>query len=109
MRSTYTMYDGNHQAVGFAFTTELTGRPVELSRLYVLPGSTRGKGHGRALLRAVCKDADREHKNLMIKLELEPEMDFARLITLFQEFGFKRQESSIMTRVWVQLPKVEFA
>jgi hypothetical protein len=58
-------------------------------------------------LRAVCLDADREHKDLLLSVDPDPEMDFARLVTLYQSFGFTMlDDGTTMRRTWKQLPKV---
>lgn len=101
MKPTYSMFDGNHNIVGFAFT--LDGNPALLTGVHVLP-QYRGHGHGRALVGQVCRDADREHKDLMLSLDHDPEIDFIRYMNFFKDFGFTALEDGItMRRSWVNL------
>lgn len=101
MKPTYTMYDGKHQVVGFAFTMD--GNPALLTGVHVIP-KYRGHGHGRALVTAVCRDADREHKDLMLSLDPDPDVDFIRYMEFFKSFGFRAEEDDItMRRAWVNL------
>jgi hypothetical protein len=87
MKSRYTMFNGKHEIVGFAFVVD--GNPAQIEKIFVIG---ENQGHEEALIRAVCLDADREHKNLRacgIEVDLAP-------------FGF----DSTGSRKWVQLPKV---
>lgn len=109
MKGIYTLYNGVRQIVGFAYTIDgEPGEPVLLSRLWVLP-EYRGNGHGRALLKWVTIDADREYRNLLLAVDPDQDMDFDRLVKLYSEYGFTMLEDGIsMKRNWKFLPKVGF-
>lgn len=85
MKHEYVMYNGNHEVVGMAFVVD--GKPAFVTRLFVLE-KFRGQGHGRALLRLVCRDATRERKALLLSVEPDPGMDAHRLMNLYEEFDF---------------------
>lgn len=105
MKPSYVMYDGNRNVVGLAYVTEANGKPAELTRLFVSPAH-RGKGHGRALLKAITTEADREYKNISLTITPDADMDPTRLVVLFQTYGFEVQGNNTMTRTWRQLPRV---
>lgn len=108
MKTTLTMYNGDHEPVGWIFTLGDTqyGMPVLITRLYVLD-KYRGHGHGRALLRALCTQADRENKDLLLSVQPDPEIDESRLLSFYESFGFTAlSDGTTMLRKWVALPKV---
>lgn len=105
MKPTYTMFDGNRNIAGFAFTMD--GNPALLTGVHVLP-KHRGHGHGRALVAAVCRDADREHRDLLLSIDPDPDMDFDRYLKFFTEFGFQLlEDGTTMLREWVNLANAE--
>lgn len=85
MRPMYIMFNGNHEVVGMA--TTINGFPAYLTHLSI-ERAHRGQGHGRALLRLVCRDADREHRDLVLVAHRDDAMDIHRLDNMFEEFGF---------------------
>lgn len=104
MKSSYVMYDGHRNVVGLAYVTEANGKPAQLTRLFVSP-EHRGKGHGRALLKAITTEADREYKNILLSITTDPDVDLARLVKFFLTFGFE-VNGDTMIRKWRQLPRV---
>lgn len=93
MKTTLIMYgfpNGERAPVGFAFTlgNSSYGEPVVVTKIYVID-EYRGKGHGRAIMRMLTQQADREFKDLLVKLEPDEGMDIDRLIGLGCEFGFR--------------------
>jgi predicted GNAT family acetyltransferase len=73
------MYNGNRAPVSFACLTGL-----EIDSVYTLYGHER-QGHARAVLKAVCLDADREKVN--VSITVKPDCpDFFRELLL--NFGF---------------------
>lgn len=106
MKPVYTMWDGQKNIVGYAMTmgSDHWGEPALLTTLYVIP-KYRGLGHGPALLKAVCKDADREHKDLVLSLHPDPEVDYDRYAEFFRKEGFEfvDQPDPTMYRNWKKL------
>lgn len=103
MRPTYVMYNGksgdDRKVVGMA--TTIDEDPAFLTHVHVYPAH-RGQGHGRALLRLVTRDADREHRDLMLAVHGDPDMDSHRLQNLFEEFDFYSMgdDGVTMKRKW---------
>lgn len=110
MKTSLTMYafpDGKRTPVGFVFTLGDTpwGQPVILTRVWVMD-RYRGQGHGKALLKAITNQADRENKDLLLSVQPDPDMDFNRIVKLYESFGFKMQnDGTTMHRKYVHLPK----
>lgn len=105
MKPAYLMYDGERHIVGLAYT--VGENPVILTSIFVSP-EERGKGHGRALLKAVCTDADREHKNVMLSVDPNPGIDRDRLVKLCLSFGFEHliDDATTMLRKWRKLAAI---
>lgn len=98
MKPVYIMYDGQHNIVGFAYTID--GRPALLTSLNVR-SPYRGNGHARALLRAVCIDADREMRDLLLSVDPDPDIDSDRLVKLYESYGFVMlKDKQTMRRTW---------
>lgn len=63
----------------------LRGGLLEISR-FTTPKQDRGKGHGTALLQAVCDEADEASKSLILLA------DSASLAMYYERFGFERMQ-----------------
>lgn len=110
MKETLIMYNGkkeNGDVAGFVFTLGDTpfGKPVILTKVFVIE-KHRGHGHGRALMRAITNEADRETKDLILSVDPDPGMDFDRLVKFYESFGFTMMaDGTSMYRKYVKLPK----
>jgi len=87
VRDLYIMRDAR-SPVGYASTEVASSSMTVLTKLYVDP-EKRNLGHGTALLRLVCRDADRERRHLGLNFEPHSGMDRERLKKLFLNHGFE--------------------
>jgi GNAT superfamily N-acetyltransferase len=109
MKTTLTMYGPNHEPVGFVFTLGDTPwpEPVIVTGLHVRE-DYRGKGHGTALMKALCTQADRQMKDLVLSVQPDPEIDFNRLVTFYQRFDFAMlEDGTTMRRKYHYIPRVD--
>lgn len=109
MKKTLTMYGAggmrSGEPVGFVFTMGDSpwGEPVILTKIFVLE-KYRNQGHGKALMAAILKQADREHKDVVLVVAPDPDTDFRRLVDFCESFGFKMLSDGLtMRRRWVEL------
>ncbi len=78
-----------------AIPEEMRANVREVLRLYV-PSHHRKKGLGRALLKQVCEEADKDGTVLMLwpRQYGDGEMETAQLISWYKRFGFIETQSA---------------
>jgi len=81
-------------ALSFVWSLEHAGRAAWLEELYVVPGE-RGRGIGRALLRAAC---DLATANGAVAVDLEVDAAHARAARLYAREGFRPLERARWVR-----------
>lgn len=61
-----------------------------------VPEAARGQGHGTALLRAICEDADTKHVELILSPESSGGLTQQELVSWYRRHGFNWTEPGYM-------------
>lgn len=87
MKTCYTLKVEGTARPAIADLTEMNVSLFEINRINV-PGVARGKGHGSALLREICADADSEGVVLTLGVASSGPLDNTDLARWYARYGF---------------------
>jgi hypothetical protein len=103
MRETYTLFDGAKNAKGFAFVKD--SKPALLTGIHILYGRTDVSHVLDTLVKIVCLNADREHRDIEVHPAAERfrDIDSDELVKVLCSYGFTHGNEAILTRKWRKL------
>lgn len=80
--------------------TDYYGQGMMITRVFV-PLWTRGKGHGRTLLKHACDVADKTNTKLFLEISpyIDSPLDYYDLRRWYQRYGFNGPVCGIMRRL----------
>ena len=68
--------------------TDYYGLGLMMTRINV-PRQHRGQGHGSALLKRVCEEADKDQVTLFLEVLPSGPLDYDQLVAWYERHGFK--------------------